>query len=82
MLGGLYGSLPKAKNAAEQEAEEKKGRQAGWAAGSMAPPRAKSSLFAPSSLKGSAPRSKPTSATQRQQAMRTEAAAEPSISGA
>lgn len=69
---GLYGDLPQAKSATTQEDAACVTKQNSWTASSLAPPTRKPALFGapPSVLR--AGRGKPTSATQRQQAIRRE----------
>ena len=72
MLGSLYGDLPQAKNAAQEEAATKVAKQNSWTPSSLAPPARKPAFLGapPSVLR--AGRGKPTSATQRQQAIKRE----------
>lgn len=72
MLGSLYGDLPQAKNTAAQEEAAKAAKQNSWTPSSLAPPTRKPSVLGapPSVLR--AGRGKPTSATQRQQAIKRE----------
>lgn len=67
---GLYGDLPQAKSSAAQDNAASVTKQNSWTASSLAPPARKPALFGapPSVLR--AGRGKPTSATQRQQAIR------------
>lgn len=69
---GLYGDLPQAKSSAAQDETASVTKQNSWTASSLAPPTRKPTLFGapPSVLR--AGRGKPTSATQRQQAIRRE----------
>ncbi|KAL3161408.1 hypothetical protein ABBQ32_010298 [Trebouxia sp. C0010 RCD-2024] len=69
---GLYGDLPQAKSSAAQDDAASVSKQNSWTASSLAPPARKPALFGapPSVLR--AGRGKPTSATQRQQAIRRE----------
>ena len=69
---GLYGDLPQAKSSAAQDDIASVTKQNSWTATSLAPPARKPTLFGapPSVLR--AGRGKPTSATQRQQAIRRE----------
>lgn len=71
MLGSLYGDLPQAKNSAQEEAA-KVTKQNSWIPSSLAPLSRKPSVLSapPSVLR--AGRGKPTSATQRQQAIKRE----------
>lgn len=71
---GLYGDLPQAKSSAAQEDTATISKQNSWTASNLAPPSRKPSFLGAPPAVLRAGRGKPTSATQRQQAVRRESA--------
>ncbi len=69
---GLYGDLPQAKGSAAQEDNAALTKQNSWTPSSLAPPARKPSVFGAPPAVLRAGRGKPTSATQRQSAVRRE----------
>lgn len=69
---GLYGDLPQAKGSAAQEDNAALTKQNSWTPSNLAPPARKPSVFGAPPAVLRAGRGKPTSATQRQSAVRRE----------
>ena len=69
---GLYGDLPQAKGSAAQEDNAALTKQNSWTPSNLAPPARKPPVFGAPPAVLRAGRGKPTSATQRQSAVRRE----------